>query len=563
MNHHILVGRELSGDRLDHHDVCRGGYVAVVFSGDEETIGEWANELTAGIPFKYAMRDPRELPSDFASRSGQWLKEWRWERVGAVDGVCFVLSDGEHPAIDEIESRGGVEGEHFVVIERMRLGGDEEEQRLRLSEVVEAIGEVETITLLGYGDQGQRLRRILCDDMGVASERVLVHDAGEDSRARARADGHALISSDQVLRADGAVIATPMLRVERFAAMLSAASDAGRLVFDNSSVRRSSKPMFTPTGKVWSDAAAARTIEVHGTAIRPGGHGLAIEVNVMRQDVRMMGKSEVVHLHGPQRMWMGPGVMGADLGERWPMDRWGDATFERMERVFVGISDGPALGVFAARELAMDVWPESTRRAFPTEDPGSMGSTVLERVLRRHIDRAEIAMASQSSAQQAMLGLVAAAHGTGMDIVEIGSALGGSSLLMAAATAGSDGRIVSIDPATGSRDIMRYTFGREGFLPRLRQLVMTSDEAIAVLRNEGCVADVVFIDGLHTFDATVSDIQNYAGLVRPGGALMVHDVEPARHGVLRAVMERLVPDPRFAMKCLVDGLAVFERKAGA
>lgn len=561
MSIHATVGREARGGRLDHHDVCRGGYAAAVFSGTQSLIGEWANEPTAGIPWKFAMRDPRGLADDFASGAGRWLEPWLESDVRPIDGVCFVLSDGGHPAIEILDERGAVEGEHFIVLDRMSTGGDEDEQRRRIEELLNEVG-AEPISLLGYGDQGQRLRRLLCDEFDVHPEGLLIHDCGHDSRSLASAHGHSVVELEDVLRGAGAVISSPLFRVERFAAVIAAARAAGRPVYDNAGIREAGRAIFSGHGALRIDPGAARSLRVSESSIEPGGHGLTLEFTVVRQDLRRFAEVEVPHLHGPYRLTMGHPSGAVDLARASSLDRR-RRDFVAIQRAFVGLLEGSATAVFAARELAAEFWPASTRRAFPSVHPAEMGATVFERILRRHVDRAETAMASQSSAQQTMLGLVAAAYSTGSAIIEIGSALGGTALLMTAATIDRGGPFISIDPATGSRDVMRFTFGREGLLPRLRQIISTSDEAIAGLRRERITADTVFIDGLHTYDATVSDIRNYRELVRPGGALLVHDAEPARYGVLQAVMELLVPDPGFRLLCAVDGLLVFERKVGA
>lgn len=48
-------------------------------------------------------------------------------------------------------------------------------------------------------------------------------------------------------------------------------------------------------------------------------------------------------------------------------------------------------------------------------------------------------------------------------------------------------------------------------------------------------ADLIFIDGLHTFDAVLTDIANYSGLVKPKGLLVGHDIN--KRSVVHAVEE--------------------------
>ena len=169
--------------------------------------------------------------------------------------------------------------------------------------------------------------------------------------------------------------------------------------------------------------------------------------------------------------------------------------------------------------------------------------------------------ASQTSGQQVTLAAVAAAYAADSPIIEIGSALGGSGAIMAAATDALGPPFYSIDPETATRHIMRWAFQEIDQLARLNQINLTSDDAILQLQHLRSRAGLVFIDGLHTYAATLADFMNYASFVKPGGALLIHDVEPARYSVLRVVIEHVLADPRFTPKCMVDGLLVLERLA--
>ena len=65
--------------------------------------------------------------------------------------------------------------------------------------------------------------------------------------------------------------------------------------------------------------------------------------------------------------------------------------------------------------------------------------------------------------------------------------------------------------------------------PGAQYFATTSDEFFerhaAELFPSG--ADVVFVDGLHTYDQTYRDVRNALGLLRPGGVILVHDCLPA------------------------------------
>jgi predicted O-methyltransferase YrrM len=226
----------------------------------------------------------------------------------------------------------------------------------------------------------------------------------------------------------------------------------------------------------------------------------------------------------------------------------------------VSTGNRAAHGFFAAREFCLDLWPEATRRVFPSEHVIDLGATAFERMLRAHLDAREIVSTMQTAAQRVVLGIAAAHFATAPDrpIIEIGSAFGGSALLMAAATTEASPGIVSIDPDAPTRDIMRFAFERNGHGQRLQQIVKTSDSAIADLRHLTRTCGLVFVDGLHTADAVARDFYAYAPLVAAGGALLFHDVCPALHPVMQAVIEHVLPDRRFKAKCLVDGLLVLE-----
>lgn len=54
--------------------------------------------------------------------------------------------------------------------------------------------------------------------------------------------------------------------------------------------------------------------------------------------------------------------------------------------------------------------------------------------------------------------------------------------------------------------------------------VMTSDAFMA--EDRGLRFDLIFIDGLHTGEQVARDIENSLRLLRPGGAIMLHDLNP-------------------------------------
>src|SRR5690606_28501317 len=80
------------------HAILRGEFPALVFSGDCQTLGELPGELTSATLYKFAMIDVRlDASQDFARTPHMALPLWDAGCVAPTDGVCFVLSDADHP----------------------------------------------------------------------------------------------------------------------------------------------------------------------------------------------------------------------------------------------------------------------------------------------------------------------------------------------------------------------------------------------------------------------------------------------------------------------------------
>jgi hypothetical protein len=549
-------------DPIEDHPICRGAFAALVFSGPRAVLGEVPGEMTAEALFKFALIDPRQpAVTDFARSEGMPLPVWPEKRLRPTNGVCFVLSDRDHPAAAALVEQGAEEGRHFVIVEDVAAKTQAGTLDQRLAALVEQIGGDGRILILGYGDQGVQIAGRLRSDFGFRPGRILIVDHGRHSAESAARDGLTVIEPNEAPGNAAAVIYTPLMRYEKLHRIFETARLTGCASLDNSARgSASSRAHFRAVGDISLDEAALRALAVDGQHLRPRDHGLPLEAHIVRHDARRLRYQDVPHLHAGQRAMLHAPDSCVDLSRMRPDDDLDPATFIAARHAWVSLRDTPALAVFAARQFCHALWPQATERAFPAPNPSCLGATALERLLARHLWRAEVAQASQTSAQQVVLGIAAAHYATGDPIIEIGSALGGSGLFMAAATEREGGPIYSIDPATADRDVMRFAFQREGLLDRLEQMVMTSDEAIGRLEHLTGRTGLVFIDGLHTETATLADFRNYAPLIRPGGALLVHDVTPARFSVFRVVLEHILPDRRFIMQCLADGLAVFERR---
>jgi predicted O-methyltransferase YrrM len=118
-------------------------------------------------------------------------------------------------------------------------------------------------------------------------------------------------------------------------------------------------------------------------------------------------------------------------------------------------------------------------------------------------------------------------------IVEIGSAHGASSIILADAAEELDGKLICIDSFPENYydqekfgDHARQAFKANLKAYNIRFLDMPSSEAITEVR--AVVAglkpiSVLFIDGMHSYEAVKQDCELYLPLLRPGGYVAFHD----------------------------------------
>ncbi len=131
-------------------------------------------------------------------------------------------------------------------------------------------------------------------------------------------------------------------------------------------------------------------------------------------------------------------------------------------------------------------------------------------------------------------------------VVEIGSYCGKSAVHLGHEAERAGARLVTIDHHRGSEEqqagweyhdtSLVGPDGRMETLPFLRKALAAADlesvvDVIAATSPNvaswwGREVDVVFIDGGHTAEHTRADYEGWARWVRPGGALVVHDVFP-------------------------------------
>jgi predicted O-methyltransferase YrrM len=544
-----------------NHPLCRGDFPAIVFCGSVRELGDLPGEPTAHALHKYVLSDPRlNADDDFASSAGGSLRRWPQERIGPTDGVCFVFTDIENAHVETLQLQGAVEGEHFMVIATSKVSSSSDDLDERLGRFLDSVPDDGRIVILGYGQQGSTIAHRLTTRFSRLSNQIAVSDGNPDSQARATADGFAVIDASRALKEASAVIYSPLMRYDRLFSVFSEAEAQGLPVLDNAR-RSSGLSQFTRRGPLMLDAAAERVLAVQNQSVRLKPHGLSYNLHIIREDVRTLNGVKLTHLHGGYVHSLHGADEVIELGRQATNDQLASSTLVSSRHAYLSVRPRADLGFFAAREVCKRFWPRAMREVFPADHVIDLGSTAFERMLQGHLDAREVGSTMQTPAQRVTLGIAAAHYASNRPIIEIGSAFGGSAALVAAATAKGRPPIYSIDPETSTRDIMRFAFQREGQLDRLHQLIMTSDAAIGQLGHLHGKGGLVFIDGLHTHAGVEADFVNYAPLAAVGGALVFHDVCPAIHSVFRLVIERVLPDRRFEIKCLVDGLAVFERVA--
>jgi predicted O-methyltransferase YrrM len=565
--HQILQGSHLDAA----HPICRGDIPTLVFSGDAELLGELSGEPTAYAIAKFVLPDPTiEGDRDLASAMGMLLPRWEGPTDRPIDGVCFAFTSPAHPALRAMIAQGAVRDEHVILID---TDGAEDRaaaalhDRLRrfLGECSAGAPSEAHVIVVGYGHQGRELAARLRDEFGLPPRHILIHERSPDARARAMRDGFSTLDESDVITtavAFGAgVLCSPLLRHDRLHRLLELARERGLPTFDNAQIRTGAHHYFGD-GAVRLTAAARRTLVTDGHRVELRDPALPQRLTILREDIRVIRGREFVHLHASRVTELDGERRATTVVAPRSDDPLPPATLRSIRKVFVGLGTRADHAFFAAREVALGLWPAATREVLPAEHACDLGGTTLERLLLGHLVGREVASTMQTPAQRATLGVVARHYAADRPIVEIGSAFGGSALLMAAATDRQRPTLWSVDPDAPTRDIMRFAFGREGQGDRLRQIVATSDIAMNELAELRGSCGLVMIDGLHTMDGVAADAGLYAPLVAPGGALVFHDAAPQIETVMRVVLGRMLDDPRFTLRLLVDGLAIFERHGG-
>jgi predicted O-methyltransferase YrrM len=120
---------------------------------------------------------------------------------------------------------------------------------------------------------------------------------------------------------------------------------------------------------------------------------------------------------------------------------------------------------------------------------------------------------------------------------------------------------VSFQQRIAHREVGRVNRGKVVWLR------MTGAEAARHLASEKLgPVDFVFLDGDHSYDATLGDWLEWSGLVAPGGVVLLHDSRSSETrqiddaGSAHVTREVVLVDPRFETAEAVDTLTVVRRR---
>lgn len=117
-----------------------------------------------------------------------------------------------------------------------------------------------------------------------------------------------------------------------------------------------------------------------------------------------------------------------------------------------------------------------------------------------------------------------------MRIIEIGSYVGESTMIFADRFK----EVISVDPYIDDYDLNDDACHHASFdkvydkfirntlsIPNIKSIRETSENALSILKDQQF--DMVYIDGIHTYEGVSYDISNYKTLIKPGGFISGHD----------------------------------------
>jgi predicted O-methyltransferase YrrM len=144
-------------------------------------------------------------------------------------------------------------------------------------------------------------------------------------------------------------------------------------------------------------------------------------------------------------------------------------------------------------------------------------------------------------------------------VVEIGSYLGASTAFLGFAALQRNGNVHAIDGWTneangpeGARD----TFGefKRNTLPFEHFISPHRGYSTVIYRSEGAIpCEMLFIDGDHSYNAVVADLNDWLPSLTPGGVLAMHDIDQpdVRRAFDEIVAPRLTKPPQVLDRLLI------------
>jgi len=140
--------------------------------------------------------------------------------------------------------------------------------------------------------------------------------------------------------------------------------------------------------------------------------------------------------------------------------------------------------------------------------------------------------------------------GTGADVLEIGSAYGYSTIVLASASA----RVTAVDPHIdlGSLTILAGNLAAYQVAHRVSLRVAYSQDALPALVAEGQQFDLIWIDGDHQAHTVTHDVQWALRLLRDDGILACHDYDEDTCPGVRQALDAWKKPPT-----LVDTMAIY------
>ena len=153
-------------------------------------------------------------------------------------------------------------------------------------------------------------------------------------------------------------------------------------------------------------------------------------------------------------------------------------------------------------------------------------------------------------------------------VVEIGSAQGRSTLVLAHAVCnGNGGEVFAIDPfepdaaipsaLTNNEAALRENIARSGFT----NITIIKDFSSTVGRWFDRPIDLLFIDGDHRYEAVKTDFDLFEPKIVDGGILAMHDVGVGA-GPRRVALEAIYGSPRFSGLRTVRTMLIARKKNG-